>query len=309
MKKTIAAGGAAFLGLSTVGLGALPAQAADEPVTEACTDINQHDLAPDNVGSNWYMDCIPQYALGKVDFTITSATPFPDDFLPLNDPAVTSTATSGDAGATYIGATEPPAGFDYLDFQGSDETSQHYEGTMIFPITSVGPIATDALPDACQVEGSSYTGAYVVNFAPTSVTFTQVVDGVEWRYDVVTEPQPLYLGLSILADGSFDFDGSMCASANGTTTLAVDGPSSTDNQWSDVAERATSFEFDGESLMPFFGEGKSLPDVSRYVAPPEPKPQLAATGVSPAPALGVAALFLALGVAGGHLKRRRSAAS
>ena len=65
------------------------------------------------------------------------------------------------------------------------------------------------------------------------------------------------------------------------------------------------------SLTPYFGAGKTLPTASRFVPPPvvpvtpDPVPELAATSTEVNTTLGVAAGFLALGLAGGYLHRRR----
>lgn len=298
MKKTIAAGSASLLGLTAVALGASSAQAADDPVVTPCVDHNDHNVTTGGVSSNWYMDCIPQYAFGQVEFDITSATPFPAAFVPLGYPAVTSTATVGTVGLDYFGLTAPPAGFGLVEEGAVTPNSRSYGGTMIFPIASVGHVDIADLPDGCST--GTYTDAYVVNYTPATVTFTQTIDGEDWVYQVSAAPAPLYLGLSILDTGVFDPTGSMCASGNGVTTFALDNVANV--EWENVAQRATSFG-DGETLMPYFGDGKTLPDIARTPNPPA----LASTGVDPSGALGVAALFLALGVAGGYLRRRQLA--
>ncbi len=297
VKKTIAAGGASVLGLTAAGLGAASPAAA--LVTEPCDDVYDHEITVGAIDTNWYMDCVPQYAVAGVDFTITSPTGFPDDFAPLNTNDVTVIASTGAEGAEYLGT--PYEGFDYLYWAGGDETSQSYEGTMIFEIDSVGSTPVASLPSGC---GTDFTTAWVVNYVPATVTFTQVVDGVEWRYDVVAAPGPLYLGLNILGEtGTLDPTRPACASANGDTFFAQD---SVDDAFFTINGIATTYTAGAvESLNPYFGEGKSLPDVSRYVAP---KPELPATGsdFQPAVPVGIAALFLSLGVAAGVLRRRRA---
>lgn len=310
MKKTIAAGGASVLGLAAVSLGAAPAQADHEAVVELCDDSTDHAVSSSgHVGSNWYMDCIPQYGLGLVDFHIVPDsempdTPFPDGFLPLTDAGVSSVAANtGAAASAYFGVTPPPAGFTDLRPLSSTDTRQRYEGEMMFAITSVDSIAPEDLPGACQ--GGDFTNSYVVNYAPANVTFTQVIDGVEWRYDLVATPGPLFFGLNILETGAFAEDAPQCVSANGISTYAAN----TGNPWwYEVIDHATLAD-DGTTLFPYFGSAKSLPDIDAIITPAAPEePTLPATGADPAGTIGLAAMFLALGVAGGYLRRRQSRA-
>jgi hypothetical protein len=301
VKKTIAAGGASLLGLSAVGLGTVPAMAAGEP---DCTAVAEHEVRTTGSVADWYMACIPQYALGTVDFTIVSDVDFPAGFLELDDPGVTSTSTNtGAAANAYLGVVPEAAGFRNLDLEPSESGSdyQTYSGAMMFEVASVGAY-TGVPPAGCA---GTFTGMYTVNYAPTTVTFTQIVDGVEWRYDLVVAPAPLFLGLSILGTGVFDPAGNMCVTSNGISTFANNAQDQPLN-FAEVAGHATIND-DLETLMPYFGSAKSLPDVSRYV-PPTPVPEqplLPPTGVDIAAPLGLAATFLALGVAGGYLRRRR----
>ena len=298
MKKTIAAGGASILGLGAVAtLGTAPAAAA--PVTELCDDYTEHNITVGTLGDNWFMSCIPRYAVAEVLFPIVSETPFPDDFLPLDDAGVTRTTSGGAAADTYFASSEQ--GFTFLDFIPalSDETTQTYDGNLIAPVESVAPIPATSLPFLC---GTDYDTAYQVNYGTASVTFTQIVDGVEWRYDVETTPAPLYIGLNILNTGVFDPTANQCVSSNDIVNFAVDG---TDPVFGEIVEVVTATD---NSLQANYGSGKNLPDVSRYVPPVPEKPVLPATGAEfqPAVPIGIAALFLSLGVAAGVLRRRRA---
>lgn len=295
MKKTIAAGGASLLGLSAAAtLGAAPAAAA--PVTALCDDYTDHNITVGTLGDNWFMNCIPRYAVAEVLFPIVNDTPFPDDFLPLDDAGVERTTSGGAAADTYFATTEP--GFTYFDFvpELSDETTQSYNGNLIVPVASVEAIPAASLPFIC---GTNYDTAYRVNYGSAAVTFTQIVDGVEWRYDVETTPGPLYLGLNILDTGVLDPTANQCASSNDIVNFAVDGNSDVFDEVEDVVTATQN------TLQANYGSGKNLPDVSRYVAP---KPELPATGaeLQPAVPMGIAALFLSLGVAAGVLRRRRA---
>ena len=303
MKKTIAVGSASLLGLAGVGAGVAPAQAADPE----CTDVYDHNLG--TTSTDWYMDCLPLYGIGEVGFTITSAEPFPEDFVPLDDQAVVATSTTGAAGQAYVNHTGDIEGLPNLFLDSSTATSQTYRGDLILNIASRQAISPVDLPDGCTL---SYTSAYKITYLPTTVTFTQQVNGVEWRYDVVAAPGPLYLGFNIVGDDvigkTFDSAAPMCLSSDSWTW---DAASSADFEWIESSVNATG-EGNRASLTPYFGDGKSLPDVARYVPPvpvaDPPAPQLAATGSDYTAGLGLAAMFLALGVAGGYLSRRRARA-
>jgi LPXTG-motif cell wall-anchored protein len=130
-----------------------------------------------------------------------------------------------------------------------------------------------------------------------------MVDGEEWRFDVTAAPQPLYLGLSILANGAFDPLGSMCVATGEESIYALDG---NDGDHSAVGQIAT-LNADGETLHPFFGDNKALPDIERF-APAVEEPVLPATGADVAGTVGLAAAFIGLGVLGGYLRRRESRA-
>ena len=296
MKKTIAAGGASILGLGAVAsLGASPAAAA--PVTELCDDYTDHTITVGALGDNWFMSCIPRYAVAEVGFDIVSETGFPASFLSLEDPAVTRTTSTGAAADTYLAATQP--GFTFLEEIQSEntDTSQHYNGNLIVPVSSVTAIPATDLPFVC---GTDYATAYRVNYGTASVSFTQIVDGVEWRYDVETTPEPLYLGLNILDTGVLDPTSNQCVSSKDIVNFAED---STNPVFEDeIVPVVTATQ---ETLQANYGTGKNLPDVSRYVPP---KPQLPATGsdLQPAVPVSIAALFLSLGVAAGVLRRRRA---
>jgi hypothetical protein len=298
MKKTIAVGSASLLGLGAAAtLGAVPATAA--PVTDLCETAADHNITVGTLGDNWFMDCIPRYAVARVGFNIVSATGFPASFLPLDDSGVARVASTGDAGEAYIGATEP--GFTFLDFipEFSGETNQYYDGNLIVPVASVSAIAPTELPFLC---GTDYDTAYRVNYGSAAVTFTQVVDGVEWRYDVETTPEPLYIGLNILNTGVLDGSANQCVSSKDIVNFAANDESSV---WDEIESVVTATE---NTLQANYGSGKNLPDVSRYVPPVPAKPVLPATGAEfqPAVPMGIAALFLSLGVAAGVLRRRRA---
>jgi hypothetical protein len=294
VKKTIALGSASLLGMGAAAtLGAAPVAAA--PVTDLCDTAADHVITVGALGDNWFMDCIPRYAVAQVNFSILSETPFPAEFIPLDEPGVARTTSGGAAADSYFASSEQ--GFTYLDEIDffSTETSQFYNGKLIVPVASVTPVPATDLPFLC---GTDYDTAYRVNYGSASVTFTQVIDGVEWRYDVATTPGPLYLGLNILNTGVLDPTANQCASSNDIVNFAENNGSPV---FEDVNAVVTATD---DTLEAYYGSAKDLPDVSRYVAP---KPLLPATGTDfqPAVPMGIAALFLTLGVAAGVLRRRR----
>lgn len=300
MRKSIALGSATLLGFTGAAVGAQAAQAAPGD----CLDYTEH-----NVGSgalaDWYMDCYPLFGFAEVDFDIESTTPFPAGFAALDDPSVTSVSTTGAAGQAYANAAAgEPEGFAYLDFNSATATTQSYSGDIIVAIDSVS--TATSLPAGCT---GTYSSMYEVTYLPTTVTFTQTVNGEEWRYDVVAAPAPLYIGLNLIPSvpgpgREFDGNASMCVSGEFDT---LEGPDGSTNEWRD-AQIVATHEAD-DTLTPYFGNGKSLPTASRLVptapiAPPA-APELAATGLDVSAPLGLAALFLSLGVLGGYLHRRR----
>lgn len=223
MKKSMAVASASAMGLGMVALGGAGAATA-APVTELCTDATEHEYSTVELGDNWFMDCIPQYGMGKAEFSISSAEPLPPAFLPLDDPGVASVFSgNGPAAAAYFG--DPSAPFGFVELNNAGDPLQ-YTGKPIFPISAVGAIDPLTLPTSCQGDTYSYGNAYSVTYAPVAVTFTQVIDGVEWSVDVTYAPQAMVLGLNFTDpfDGTLDFDQAQCISnVSGTNTLFVFG--------------------------------------------------------------------------------------
>lgn len=190
------------------------------PVTDACTSASQHDYTAGTIGDNWFMDCIPQYGMGKAEFTISSADPLPPEFLPLDDPGVTSVYSGdADAAAAYFGVSGAPNGFVSLNMDGDVYT---YEGLPIFPITGVTPIDYSELPAGCLVDSHTYDYAYRVDYSPITVTFTQSIDGVEWSVDVTFAADSVFLGFNFNGPDNvtFDFDRPQCIANSSSTLLA-----------------------------------------------------------------------------------------
>lgn len=295
MKKTIAAGGVGVLGLSAAALGVAAPAHAEPVVGPACDDNGGHNPSSTPL-ANWFTECVPQYAVAPVYFDLVSDVPFPDEFQNVFDGTV-AVSTSAGAAAADAYFNLPPGSNGVVEWYqfAAEAQRQSYGASFALPVLSAGSATAADLPAACA--GATYTGIYQLTYAPTTVSFTKTIDGEEWRYDVVLAPPPLTLGLN-LVDGIHNPDAAVCASAGDDVLFGADAES---GDWFAATEIASASIT--ATLTPYFGEGKSLPDVSRYVAPPEPA--LPATGVSPAVPIGAAAILLGLGAGALAIARRR----
>lgn len=266
MKKAVAAISASILGVSGAAFAAAaPANAV--PPLPNCTNIDQHTVSANANTQDWYMDCIPQYGLGKAEFTITSTAGFPAGYS-LTDGHQTITSTVDDAtAAAYLGVptTDLEGQFELLaEEAGSTPNSQTY-GTNpapvpqthgIFPITSVATLDPADLPagvDGCFPNTSTpetYAHAYTVTFSPVTTTFKQTIDGKVWTTVVTATPAPLILGLNFVASPGVGLDptAAQCASAGGTALVADNNSA---DGWVDVSE-------DEATLDDFFAGTNSL---------------------------------------------------
>ncbi|TPX00861.1 hypothetical protein FJ656_30585, partial [Schumannella luteola] len=93
MRKTTALLSAGTIGVVAVGAGAAAPAAA--VVDTPCETFADHESIGDP-SDNWYMECIPQYGLGKVEFTLDAPdSGFPDGFDPLTATRSNSPDSSG----------------------------------------------------------------------------------------------------------------------------------------------------------------------------------------------------------------------
>lgn len=282
MKSSVAIASTSIVGLGLATLAAIPAQAAD--ITEPCDSVLDHELSDTAFSDSWYMDCVPQYGLGKVEFTIDSTVDFPPEFAPLTDASVTSTsANTGPAATTYFESTSPIAGFTQLVETVTDSQERTYQGIMMFAVSGVSAIDVSALPAGCAP--GPYEYAYRVDYLPATVTFTQTIDGVVWTTVVTYTPSPLYLGFNVTDDdpATFDEDAVQCASSTTGTTLA--NPDDFVSMLMVLGVHATALEGpDNEwagSLSPFPNADEEVGPVGPLgsFAVTTPAPELAATGV------------------------------
>jgi hypothetical protein len=302
MKKTIAAISASVLGISgAVAAAAAPADASGP----ACTNVTGHTVSVNANAQDWYMDCVPQYGLGKAEFSITSTDPFPAGYnLVDGNQTVTSTVNTA-AVASYF-STAPS------NIEGSFEglaapttttpTSQSYQSTgthMIFPITGVASLDPADLPagaSGCFPVGTeTYAHAYTVTFAPVTSTFTETIDGKVWTATITATPSPLILGLNFVAapGAGFDTAAAQCVSSGGTSEVAH---TSADPGWTTITkDDATLDSFTNNTLDPSVGGG--VINLGAFAtSDPAVRPTLATTGVNPAPGGLLGGGLLALGI-------------
>jgi hypothetical protein len=336
MRKTIAAISASILGVGgALAASAAPASAAPLPDCDNATD---HVVNPSvDPLDAWYMTCIPQYGMGKVEFTITTdaAHPFPAGYA-LNDghQTVTSTPTS----ATVENYFQPLWNVDNSAFADTftgafmnltetsstgDHLSQTYGGgnggsleqtTMAFIIQSVGKAAS--LPADCTSDPSdpTYQGEYEVTYKPTTTTFTETIDSVVHKVTVTYTPAPLFLGLNFDTSGDgndqdgFDTSKPICSSSGGITNFAS---SQADDgiAWFGAAYLAAtntaSFMTTLDPLAEYNGVAIA-PTIGPFAV--TSTPTLATTGVDPGPAGAAGIGVLVLGIIAtlvGVVRRRK----
>jgi LPXTG-motif cell wall-anchored protein len=298
MKKALAVASASALGVAAAAGGAAGAASAETP-PPPCATFDDYISSVGGDLTNLFVTCVPQYGLGKVEFTIASDVPFPADFLPLTDDGVTSTSEL-DMGAatTYFDATPPiTSPIQPINDPVTTPTTQTYQAAVIAPITSVTPYSADAVPAAvlasCLPGDPTGVLIYRISFSPVFGTFSQQVAGEDWSYRVGGTPVDTF---------SFVFPGgdSFCyTDLNGENTYA--GPTS--GGIPPVPLFTPPFGFAFSDADPFYDLGV----FNRLT-----KPALAATGVDsstiPATALGAAgATVVGLAALLFSLRRRRRA--
>ncbi|MCU1469996.1 MAG: hypothetical protein JWQ39_1145 [Glaciihabitans sp.] len=325
MKKTIAVASAAFIGMVGAVATGSSAQAADTVTVPGagneCTTSAQHFLSTTADGTQgWYMDCIPQYGMGKAEFTITSENAdhptrtFPTGFT-LTDSATTTTTTTDDKSA--IAAYFTPSMFTgaFTGFASKSTTdpahSLAYQGYVALPVISVVHTDISKLPAACTSAAQTYTGVYAINFKPVTTTFTKTISGIKWKYKVTATPHTLFLGLNF-ASGNFT-DAPQCAATAGAS-LYAGGIADGANYFTITNDNAT---LDGSNTLdPFVGPFLSSADlgiIAPAADPPVAGPSLALTGINAAPAewlggglIAAGLLFLGLRFAGFGRRRRHA---
>lgn len=316
MKKTLALLGAGTLGVAAGGAGVLPA-AAD--ATVECETIADHNVTTESDPGNWFMDCIPQYGLGKAEFTIVPdlddpSAEFPEGFADLDatPPVSYTTTTDLDALHAYFG-DEFPAPILPSTLISDAPNEQEWGALVIAPVTGVAAVTGPDIPDsvrlACDLDELEYGGGWVATFGAVDTTFTQDIDGESWSFEVTGTPAPVFYFGTIVGDDQG------AEISTGDPWCIADGFGS----FSNAAGGAVPGEFvntlfglvyhglpdETEEVFPTFGT------FGRFQAAP-PAPALAATGagdpLAPMIAGGVLALFgTALVGLTGLLRRRKQA--
>jgi LPXTG-motif cell wall-anchored protein len=326
LKKSIAIAGTSLLGLAAAVGSSSSAQADLPDVTTPCTTYGDHQIGTG--GPNWYMDCIPQFGLGKAEFSIKAdahdgGIDFPAGFKDLSDPGVTATSNIDSAipdAGDYFETTSPTHGILELtkDAGASTSHTQVYDGSMIYKLAGVTNIDTADLPAACFPADPAYVSAWKVSYLPTTVTFTQTIHGKVWTYTVTSAPPPLYLALPFDVETGPAQDGSACA-ASGTYSIQTSTTSSQEfeqilfpHATSTLGGDAVStlspfprFDDNDRSLNSRGSLGAFSPRTTAIPAADPPRPELAATGTDPSGAMLAAGAFLLAGALAFFARRRR----
>ena len=255
MKKSLAFAGATILGVVGVAAGAGPAQA-DVTTTPTssnkCATIDDAQLGAATTGSsNFYMDCIPQYGLGKAEFTITSKSKthktraFPTGFS-LTDSATKITSSVDHTKlAAYTGDVAYGAFSDLEQITSGSKApanpsqNQFYEGEAAFKVASVTHTSRKHLPKECTSLNQSYTGVYAVKYKKSTTTFSRKVGSKHWTYTITATPHTLYLGLNF-ATGAFNQSAPQCAASNGKSVYASSESANSESYTEITNDNATS---------------------------------------------------------------------
>jgi hypothetical protein len=322
VKKTSAAIAVTTIGVVSVAAGAAAPAAAD-PVTTPCADLSEHVLA-DPLPDNWYMPCVPQYGIGKAEFTIESTTDFPAEFIALDEPGVTTTSAVDETviGAYLNGGPLPMIQPEDLDTASQTPTSQTYAALIVAPVTGVDVVAPIDLPadvaTQCNLPGWT-TPIYRASYGPASTTFSQTIDGVPWNFTVTGNPPPTYFFLQFdpTAVTGFPIDvppvlgGSDFCVTDGTHTIAgIADSTGIDSQV--IASVYAGFVPPFSMLIPVDLLDPDLdiplPDLGTF-ALTAADPQLASTGLDATPYLAAAGALGGVGVLLAFLgyRRRRAA--
>jgi LPXTG-motif cell wall-anchored protein len=304
MKSIISAGSAVALGVASVVAPLVVAPANAVGTAPVCNPGEFADISGDF--DNWYQACVPQFGLGKVEFTISSETDFPADFKDLTDPSVNVTTTTDlDLLNSYLVSSDfdsPFLGLSRTD-DGSNPKLQRYQAASLmtsswaaFKIAAVSELSPAVAPAACDAfldVGDSYPRVFSVTFEPLDVTFSQAVNGQEWIYRVVMAPGAQYVA-GTLPPGAeaWDWDEPLCISQG--NYLAGGSSSAVDSY--DYAY------FMSQLVSPYpSNDGFFVADYPRTASP-----ELPATGLNTLVPLGVGALTLAVGGLAIALRRRHS---
>lgn len=306
MRKTTALLSASTLGVVAVAAGVAAPASADIITDPRCETFGDH-LSGDvtDVEADWYMTCVPQYGLGKAEFTLDAPdSGFPEDFDVTTATRINSPDASGVAPyyEDFFGDAEEPLDSwvtpETVDLDSSTETSLRVAATLVAPVSSVGRLdeTPDAVGAACELDAfpeGSVSTTFVSNFSSVTTTLSFVgADGVTYSAPITATPDPTYYVFTTVFGEDESTDTIVCIT---DTHQTVSG--STDG--------GPDLTFVGLITVPpyvwfenFDGDFDALPNLGsfRFAAPaaPQPTPELAATGAE-----NVVPLSIAAGVLGG----------
>jgi len=286
------------MGFAVAGAGAAAPAAAD-PTTVPCADLSEQFDATGNVTDNWFQDCVPQYGLGKAEFTIVAdednpATEFPAGFVELTDvptPDITVTSTSDIQAIKdyYDTFASPDAPIDPDQLVSSDASSQTYIASVVAPVTSIGT-ATDLptnVATECATADVTYGGGWVATFAPVDTTFAQTINGEPWNYTITAAPLPTYFFGTITGEG---LDPVWCVTDGIHTIKPGDVPGDVPfGEYLFALVWPSPPDVADESVASLGTFGRNAPEAPIV-------PQLAATGVDATPLAVAGGAFAAFGV-------------
>jgi LPXTG-motif cell wall-anchored protein len=217
LTRAVAASTSAVLGVVGSVAGAVPAHATTTgPVgIDACTNLASLLTGVDDLttvmdfSQEFVMPCVPQYGLGKIEFTISSATDLPEGFA-LEDAVATAVTEDFDIHdvVAYSGvdvgddlSVQSPSAFQsmYRVDDGSDPASATYQALLILPLESVDVVDLASLPAECT---GTYTHAYRVEAQSRTTTFTGQSGLTAWSVPITVTPTPIQFAINMSADGT-----------------------------------------------------------------------------------------------------------
>lgn len=311
MRKTTALLSASTLGVVAAAAGVAAPASADIITEPRCETFAEHtDMPAFDPEADWYMTCVPQYGLGKAEFTLNAPdSGFPEDF----DVVEVDRTDSPDASglAEYFGPLTGPEDPEdpeansvswvtpaLIDEDASTDSSLRVGATVIAPVTSVGRLdeTPAAVATACELDGETPVVTFVSTYGAVTTTFSFVgTDGLTYSSPITLTPDPTYY---VFSDPDEVGPGSICISDSQQTYLGD-------------AESMDSAALFGLFMVPPFvwfadleetaDPFSNLPNLGNFTfaapaapAEPVPAPQLADSGAEHVVPLGLAA-----GVLGG----------
>ena len=228
MKKSIAIGASVATAVGTTLASATGAQAvAQTDCANLAAYQTQTGQAITTQYDNWVTSCLPQYGLGKAEFTVSSDVDFPADFKPLSDAGVsvsTNWATS-QLDAYFEGSDTDRARLSMARLDdGSNHRSQAYRigdgGRLVpFPIHSITRVTTTQVSAAsgCDNPPVPYTDAFIIDYDPLDITFTQEAGGEIWSTMVTVNPESVQVGMVVDGNGLYNGNDSSFCVLRGST--------------------------------------------------------------------------------------------